>query len=98
MDYKFKDFSKEINIILKIENLRSQSISTKDMSGSSSINKLKKEFQLSFNGIFKYPANGKLKININEEEYKIGSSDFHYHTSWNRKLDNIKCNHTFDID
>lgn len=98
MDYKFKDFSKEISIILEVENLRSQSISIKDMPGSASLNKNKKEFQLSFNGIFKYPAKGKLEINIDEQEYEIGSSDFRYPTNWHRKFDNIEWNHTFDID
>lgn len=98
MDYKFKDFSKEITTILEIENLRSKSIYLKNIPGNANINKLKKEFQLSFNGIFKYPANGKLKININEEEYEIGSSDFRYPNSWHKKFDNIAWNHTFDID
>lgn len=98
MDNKFKDFSKEINIILEVENLRSQNISIKDMPGNASINKLKKEFQLSFNGIFKYPDNGKLEINIDEQEYEIGSSDFRYPMTWHTKFDNIEWNHTFDID
>lgn len=93
-----KDFSTEIFEILKIENLRLQSISIKDMPGSASLNKIKKEFQLSFNGIFKYPAKGKLEINIEGEKFKIGSSDFRYPMTWHKKFDNIEWNHTFDID
>jgi len=98
MNNNTKDFSKEISTILEVENLRSQSISIKDILGNASINKLQKEFQLSFNGIFKYPTRGKLKINIDGQEFKIGSSDFSYPTNWHRKFDNIECNHTFDID
>lgn len=98
MDSRIKDFSNEIKIISEIENLRTQSVSIKDMPGTSTISKQKKEFQLSFSGIFNQPAKSKLEIYIKGEKFKIGSSDFSHRYSLLRNFDNIKCDYKFDIE
>ncbi|SFI85795.1 hypothetical protein [Myroides guanonis] len=97
MDYKIKDFFKEISVISKIEGLRFQDISIDDIPGSANITKQNKEFQISFKGIFKYPADGKLDINLSGEKYRVSSGTLKQTRFWSEIFDNVKGELTFDI-
>lgn len=98
MDYKIKDFSKEISVISKIEGLRFQEISIDDMPGSANITKQNKDFQISFKDIFKYRADGKLDINLSGEKYRVSSGTLKKTRFWSEKFGNVKGELTFDID
>lgn len=95
MESKTKNFIQEITTIQEIENL-SQNVTISSMNGKSHISKIKKEFKLLFNGVFQYPINGAVDINIKGISYNITSLDFD--TSFRSSFHDVPCEHTFDID
>jgi len=91
-----KNFDKEIARITEIENLRSHLVRLEGHEGKSAITKIKKEFHLESDGVFRYPDNGKLGLYLDDEFLVLTSSDFD--SPFDNAVRPIPAIRTFDID
>ena len=73
---KIKNFSLELEIIDQFENYKKQKVTIQNCEGEAFITKSKRDFQLSYNGIFKYQSDKKIKVNIEDKEFIFKSIDF----------------------
>jgi hypothetical protein len=95
-DPKIKNFSLELEIIDQFENYKKQKVTIQNCEGEAFITKSKRDFQLSYNGIFKYQSDKKIKVNIEDKEFIFKSIDFK--EPINDAFSAISSQHTFDIN
>lgn len=93
---KHKNFATELRIIEQLESFKQHKVTLEACPGEAYLTKSKKEYQLSFEGIFPYSEDKKIKILINGEPFTIKSTDFQKPTR--SRLAEIPAQHTFDID
>ncbi|TRW23611.1 hypothetical protein FMM05_13195 [Flavobacterium zepuense] len=91
-----KDFQMEIAIIKKIEELSSEQVSLPLLEGQAYITKINREFELSFEGIFRNPEKGLMDMVLKGKSYKITSHDFD--SSLQNLFRNLPAKHTFSIN
>lgn len=72
---KNKNFATELKIIKQFESFKQHKVTLEDGSGEAYLTKSKKDFQLSFDGIFPHSEDKKIKILINGEPFTIKSTD-----------------------
>ncbi|MDD3003452.1 hypothetical protein [Flavobacterium sp.] len=95
-DPKIKKFSLELETIQQFENFEKQKVTIQNCDGEAFITKSKRDFQLSFDGVFKYQLNKKINVNIEGEEFTLKSIDFK--EPINEAFSGTAGQHTFDID
>lgn len=93
---KLKNFSLELEIIEQFESLKNQKVIIENCEGEAFINKSNRDFNLTFNGIFKYKADKKIKVKLENTDYIFQSIDFK--EPINEVFSKIVTQHTFDID
>jgi hypothetical protein len=93
---KIKNFTQELSSIEKFESFKKQKVIIDNCEGQAYITKSKKEFQLVYDGVFKYSSDNKIKVAIDDLEYTFQSIDFKEPS--NEIFTNISAQHTFDID
>lgn len=95
-DPKIKKLSLELETIQQFENFEKQKVTIQNCDGEAFITKSKREFQLSFDGVFKYQSDKKINVNIGGEEFIFKSIDFK--EPINEAFSGMAGQHTFDID
>ncbi|MFV8339355.1 hypothetical protein ACNQGL_08780 [Flavobacterium sp. LB3P21] len=95
-DTKIKNFTQELETIEQFENYKNQKVIIENCDGEAFITKSKRNFKLSFDGIFCYKSDKKIKVHINSTEFIFKSIDFK--EPINEVFANVPCQHTFDID
>jgi len=95
-DPKIKNFSLELETIEQFENFKKQKVTIQNCEGEAFITKSKREFKLSFDGVFKYHSDKKINVNIEGKEFVFKSIDFK--EPINHAFSGIAGQHTFDID
>lgn len=95
-DTKIKNFTQEFETIEQFENYKNQKVIIENCDGEAFIKKSKRNFKLSFDGIFSYKSDKKIKVHINSTEFIFKSIDFK--EPINEVFENVSCQHTFDID
>lgn len=96
MNLNIKNFQMEITIIREIECLSSEQVSLPSSKGQANITKTNREFELSFEGIFRNPEKGLMDIVLKGEAYKITSHDFD--NSLQSLFRGIHAKHSFSIN
>jgi hypothetical protein len=91
-----KNFATGLKIIEQLESFKRHKVTLEDGSGEAYLTKSKKDYQLSFDGIFPYSEDKKIKILIDGELFTLKSSDFQ--KPMHSRLAEIPAQHTFDID
>lgn len=95
-DPKIKNFALELETIEHFENFKKQKVTIQNCEGEAFITKSKRDFQLSFDGVFKYQSDKKINVNIEGEEFVFKSIDFK--EPINDAFSGMAGQHTFDID
>lgn len=95
-DTKIKNFTQELETIERFENYKNQKVIIENCDGEAFITKSKRNFKLSFDGIFSYKSDKKIKVHINSTVFIFKSIDFK--EPINEVFANVSCQHTFDID
>lgn len=95
-DTKIKNFTQELETIEQFENYKNQKIIIENYDGKAFFTKSKRDFQLSFDGVFNYKSDKKIKVHIDDKEFIFKSIEFK--EPINEVFANISCQHTFDID
>lgn len=93
---KIKNFSEELSIIEQFENYKNQEVIIENCVGQAFITKSKRDFQLSFDGVFNYKSDKKIKVHIDGKEFIFKSIDFK--EPINEVFANVSGQHTFDIN
>ena len=93
---KIKNFSLELEIIEQFESFKKQKVTIQNCVGEAYITKSNRDFQLSFNGVFKCQSDKKIKVSIGDKEYIFKSIDFK--EPFNEAFLDVSGEHTFDID
>lgn len=93
---KNKNFATELKIIEQLESFKQHKVTLQDGSGEAYITKSKKDYLLSFDGIFKYSEDKKINILIDGESFMLKSNDFQ--KPINSIFAEASAQHTFDID
>ena len=75
-DTKIKNFTQEFETIEQFENYKNQKVIIENCDGEAFIKKSKRNFKLSFDGIFSYKSDKKIKVHINSTEFIFKSIDF----------------------
>ncbi len=96
IDTKIKNFTKELLTIEQFESYKNQKVIIENCDGKSFITKSKRDFQLSFEGVFNYKSDKKIKVNIDDKEFTFKSVDFKEPIS--EIFPNVSGLHTFDIN
>ena len=95
-DIKIKNFTNEMSTIEHFESYKKQKVIIENCDGEAFITKSKRDFQLSFEGIFNYKSDKKIKVNINDKEFTFKSVDFK--EPIDEIFSNVSGQHTFDIN
>ena len=95
-DIKIKNFTNELSTIEHFESYKKQKVIIENCDGEAFITKSKRDFQLSFEGIFNYKSDKKIKVNINDKEFTFKSVDFK--EPIDEIFSNVSGQHTFDIN
>ena len=95
-DTKIKNFTQELDTIEQFENYKNQKVIIEDCDGKAFVTKSKRDFQLSFDGVFNYKSNKKTKVYIDGKEFIFKSVDFK--GPINEVFANVSGKHKFDID
>ncbi|MCA6422851.1 MAG: hypothetical protein IM568_08555 [Flavobacterium sp.] len=95
-DRKIKNFTPELETIEQFENFKKLKITIQNCDGVAFITKSKRDFKLSFDGVFKYQSDKEIKVNIEGEEFVLKSNDFK--EPINDAFTGVSGQHTFDID
>lgn len=93
---KNKNFTTELRIIEQFESHKQHKVIFEDGQQEAYISKSKRDFQLSFDGIFPYSDDKKIKILLDGEPFTFKSTEFKKPT--HSRLAEIPAQHTFDID
>lgn len=93
---KIKNFALELETIEYFENFKKQKVTIQNCEGEAFITKSKRDFQLYFDGVFKYQSDKKINVNIEGEEFVFKSIDFKEPIK--DAFSSITGQHTFDID
>jgi len=95
-DTKIKNFSLELETIERFENFKNQKVKIEDCEGEAFITKSKRDFNLTFNGVFNYQSDKKIKVKLENSDHTFQSIDFKEPV--NEVFAKIATQHTFDID
>lgn len=95
-DYIIKSFTQELETIEQFENYKNQKVIVENCDGKAFITKSKRNFELSFDGVFNYKLDKKIKVYIGGVEFTFKSLDFK--EPINDAFSSISAQHTFDID
>mgnify|MGYP003615601972 CR=1 FL=1 len=95
-DIKIKNFTNELSTIEHFESYKKQKVIIENCDGEAFITKLKRDFQLSFEGIFNYKSDKKIKVNINDKEFTFKSVDFK--EPIDEIFSNVSTNFTADLE
>jgi hypothetical protein len=95
-DTKFKKFSLELETIDQFEIFKKQKVTIQNCEGEAFITKSKRDFKLSFNGVFNYKSNKKIKVKLENSNYIFQSIDFKEATD--HRLKKIPAQYVFNID
>jgi hypothetical protein len=96
METRFKNFTQEATIIQEIENWHSLSIRIVGMPGKVHLSKAKREFTLSYDGLFEYPTNKRVSLEISGAIYEATSNDFDL--GFASPFVDVPSLHSFDVD
>ena len=95
-DIKIKNFTNELSTIEQFESYKNQKVIIENCDGEAFITKSKRDFQLSFDGVFNYKSDKKTKVHIDGKEFIFKSVDFK--EPINEVFANVSGKHTFDIE
>jgi len=91
-----KNFATELKIIEQLESFKRHKVTLEDGSWEAYLTKSKKDYQLSFDGIFPYSEDKKINILIDGELFTLKSNDFQKPIDY--IFAEVSAQSTFDID
>lgn len=95
-DTKIKNFSLELETIDQFENFKNQKVTIQNCEGEAFITKSKRDFKLSFDGVFNYKSNKKIKVKLENSNYTFQSIEFKEAPDY--RLEKIPAQYVFNID